>query len=111
MMRIISVAFSPASFAFPYCLSTLFFVTSVGFVRGMKTHLAGFFKRDKVMFSGLYLISTVITLLMAWWKVPYVLMMIVVVLQFVTLAWFLISFVPGGTNASRLAVTSFLGRF
>lgn len=115
MMRIFGGIFSPASFAFPYCLSTMFFITSVGFVRGMKTHFCSFFARDKLMFSGLYLLSTLLTLYLAWRRVTYPIMLMFVIVQFLSLAWFLISFIPGGTNgvstASRVAFSSFLSRF
>ena len=115
MMRVFGTLFSPASFAFPYCLSTLFFITSVGFVRGMKTHFGSFFKRDKIMFSGVYLCSTLFTLFLAWRRTSYPIMLVFVIAQFFTLAWFLISFIPGGTTgvstASKVAFSSFLSRF
>lgn len=109
------VVLSPAKFAFPYCFSSLFFITSYGFVKGMKTHLKSFFTKEKIYFSGMYLILTVTTLIFSFYEVSFIFMLPMVLLQFMSFVWYLVSFVPGGTSGfstvSKVAVSSFVSRF
>ena len=67
------------------------------------------------MFSGIYFLMTIATLIMALLKVNYFVMLFMVVAQFLSFIWSVISYVPGGTNgistASRIAVSSLVSRF
>lgn len=111
----LSAVFSPTKFAIPFCLSSLFFLTAVGFVRGMKSHLASFFQRERLLYSGLYLSATLVTLVLAFSGASYLVVLLCVIFQLATLLWNLLSFVPGGnagiSNASRVVFSSFISRF
>jgi hypothetical protein len=114
-MFLAQAMFYPGSFAFVYCSSTLCFILSVGFVRGMKTHLLSFFARKTAVFSGTFLVLTVATLYTAIQSGRWIFMAPLMLAQMASFVFFVATFIPGGTKGvtsmSRVAFSSFVGRF
>ena len=84
-------------------------------MRGMKTHLLSFFARKTALYSGAYLVLTVATLFTALHSGKGKFVVPLMLAQMASFVLFVATFIPGGTKGvssmSRVAFSSFVGRF
>eukprot|EP00227_Mantoniella_beaufortii_P014995 CAMPEP_0197591262 /NCGR_PEP_ID=MMETSP1326-20131121/12976_1 /TAXON_ID=1155430 /ORGANISM="Genus nov. species nov., Strain RCC2288" /LENGTH=158 /DNA_ID=CAMNT_0043156661 /DNA_START=347 /DNA_END=820 /DNA_ORIENTATION=- len=94
----------PTKFAILYTLGNLLSLGSTGFLMGFWNQLKGMFKGTRVVASCVYLAAMVMTLVSACYLKNFGLTIICIVIQSCALAWYCLSYIPGG----RAAISSIL---
>jgi len=93
------VVLYPHKFALLFTAGSLCIIASLVFLRGSKTFLAHFTSWERLPFSTAYAASLLITLYVTLGIKSYILALIFSVVQMVSLASLLASYIPGGVRA------------
>jgi hypothetical protein len=94
------IAVRPQKFALSFTLGSLTFMGSFGIMKGPVEHLTSMFQPDRLVFTSLYFGSMFLTLYCTFsfgGTSGYLIVISASVVQLITLLWYLISFLPGGT--------------
>lgn len=102
------VILSPHKFALLFTMGSALWLASFSFLRGHMAFFKNISSLDRLPFSASYLVSLIGTLYCSLVMGSYVLTMIFSVSQVVALLYFLVSYIPGGTNALTM-VGSLIG--
>lgn len=92
---------SPVKFAISYALSNLFLLGSSCFLVGPSKQLSQMFAGERFLPSTVYLASLVLLFYTAWQVRAFFVVVPVLVVQFASLAWYIMSYVPFGQSAMR----------
>jgi hypothetical protein len=92
------VLLMPSKFATAFSVGSLLFMAAMAMFRGPRTTIMGFLDRDRLLFTGGYLGSLVLTLYATLVSQSYLLIVLAVVAQVAALLWYASSFIPGGTS-------------
>uniref|UniRef100_A0A7S3IE43 Vesicle transport protein n=1 Tax=Strombidium inclinatum TaxID=197538 RepID=A0A7S3IE43_9SPIT len=95
------ILISPASFNMYFSLSSAAFLTSVSFYYGPLNYLKKLFSRENLMISLLYIGSTLSSIAAIFMGASYLWAIGLVILQTVSLAFFVMQLFTGGENASE----------
>jgi hypothetical protein len=93
------VIISPHKFALMFTLGSGLMILSFSFLRGHSAFIKHLSSMDRLPFSASYLTSLVGTLYCSLVMGSYILTLIFSLIQVVALAYFLVSYIPGGTSA------------
>lgn len=94
------LALKPQKFALSFTCGSLTFMASFGILSGPLEHLKSMFRAERMLFTTIYLGSMFVTLYLTCTKgglKGHALVLICSAVQLVTLMWYLVSFLPGGT--------------
>lgn len=93
------VIISPHKFALMFTLGSGLMILSFSFLRGHSAFIKHLSSLERLPFSASYLTSLVGTLYCSLVMGSYLLTLIFSVIQVIALAYFLVSYIPGGTSA------------
>ncbi|KAF4517701.1 hypothetical protein B566_EDAN013379 [Ephemera danica] len=88
--------FKARKFALLYTLGSLFMLLSFSFLWGPMNHMRHLFSRERLPFTGIYFGTLLATIYFSMWVQSAPLTCLFAVAQVMALAWFLLSYVPGG---------------
>ena len=95
----------PQKFAISFTFGSLSFMSSFAILKGPTNHFMGMLSKDRIAFTTAYLLSmfaTVYLTFTAGGVKGYVLVLSASALQLVALLWYLMTFIPGGTNGLKV---------
>ena len=102
ILSVLNLAGSPEKFAIPYTLCNIFLLASTFFLVGAKTQCRLMCAEHRALVSVLYVISLILTLVVAFSdlaKVPKLfLVLLFVAFQVGCLVWYSLSFIPYGRS-------------
>ncbi len=90
---------SPHKFALLFALGSILMIASFSFLRGHVAFWKHLMSVDRLPFTGSYLVSLVGTLYSSLVMGSYILTLVFSLIQVIALAYFLVSYIPGGTSA------------
>mmetsp|Transcript_83241 Transcript_83241/g.156649 ORF Transcript_83241/g.156649 Transcript_83241/m.156649 type:complete len:317 (-) Transcript_83241:34-984(-) len=96
------IVFAPQKFALLFTLGSLCFLSSFSVLRGHSAFIRHLLSRSRALFTVTYATSMVGTLWASLVYRSYVLTMLFSIVQVCVLAWFLVSYIPGGRQTLRL---------
>mmetsp|Transcript_21285 Transcript_21285/g.48023 ORF Transcript_21285/g.48023 Transcript_21285/m.48023 type:complete len:238 (-) Transcript_21285:756-1469(-) len=94
----------PSKFALCFTTGSLMYMSSFALLKGPGAHLASMVALDKLPFSICYVGSMFLTLYASLVARSYILVVVTSSLQLSTLAYYMLSFIPGGTAGARVFV-------
>nr|KAJ3414101.1 protein transport protein sft2 [Polyrhizophydium stewartii] len=103
------VIVTPAKFALTFTFGSLLFLFSFSLLNGLVAHAKHIFSLDRVPFTASYIGSMLMTLFFAVVKPSYILVIFFFIVQLGCLAWYLGSYLPGGTQALRWMTRNTVG--
>lgn len=89
---------APAKFAISYALGNFFLLGSSCFLVGPSKQLSQMFQPDRAVVSGVYLGSLVLTFYTAWQYRSFFVVVPVLLIQFTSLLFYVMSYVPFGQS-------------
>lgn len=95
------VVVKPKKFALLSCVGSLCLFSSIGFLRGWNSHLKSVLSKDRLPFSLAYILSLFGSFLFSVIIHSYIGSLVFIILHAITLAWYLITYIPGGTTGLR----------
>ena len=96
------IVFRPHKFALCFTMSSVMFMASFGLLKGPMAHLRSMLAPDRLPFTGAYVGSMALTLYAALVIRSYVLVVATSSLQIATMAYYFMSFIPGGTRGVKI---------
>jgi hypothetical protein len=99
----------PAKFALTWTMGSILFLSSYSILNGWKAHLKHLFCWERAIFTCSYLGSMIGTLYFSVVSPHYLPVIIFIILQVVALAWYLASYIPGGTNGLKWMTRATVG--
>lgn len=102
LMHIATVLLFPAKFAMPFCMSTALVIVSFVFLHGFVSYARHLFSPGRWPFSSALILSTILTMVIAFKRYSYLLTIAMAIVQFAALIAFFVSYLPGGTNGVRM---------
>ncbi|KAJ3330903.1 Vesicle transport protein [Kappamyces sp. JEL0680] len=103
------VLLAPGKFAMTYTMGSLLFLSSFTLLNGWKAHAKHLFSWERAPFTGVYLGSMAACLYFAVVSPNYLAILLFTVFQIIALAWYLGSYLPGGTQGLRWMARSTTG--
>ena len=94
------IIISPGSFNMYFSLASTFLILSVSFYYGPLNYLKSLFERKNLLISSLYIGSTIASLSTIFLKSGYLWSIGLVIIQAVSLSFFILQAFSGGENAS-----------
>ncbi|CBN73959.1 conserved unknown protein [Ectocarpus siliculosus] len=91
----------PHKFALTFTLGSFFFMGSFAMLKGPVAHLKSMLARDRLPFTVAYVGSMGATLYACLILQSYMMVVTCSVIQLLALAWYFLSFVPGGSQGMR----------
>lgn len=98
-----TIVFAPQKFALLFTLGSLCFLSSFSILRGHAAFVRHLLSRSRALFSATYATSMAGTLWASLVYRSYLLTVLFSAVQVFALAWFLVSYIPGGRRALGLA--------
>lgn len=95
------IVFAPQKFALLFTLGSLSFMFSFSILRGHSAFIRHLLSRSRALFTATYAISMVGTLWASLVYRSYILTVLFSIVQVCALAWFLVSYIPGGRQALK----------
>ena len=92
------VAINPQKFLSLFSIGSIIILSSFIFIYGTSEFLLMLFKCERIVFTLLYLGSLLLGIYSAFIKDLYILSLISVLCQFLTLVFFLLTLIPGGSS-------------
>jgi hypothetical protein len=92
------IAFSPQKFLSLFSLGSLIIILSFIFMYGTTEYFNMLFKRERLIYSFVYFLALTLGIYSAYVKDSYILSLVSVALQFITVIIFCLSFIPGGST-------------
>mmetsp|Transcript_16829 Transcript_16829/g.26250 ORF Transcript_16829/g.26250 Transcript_16829/m.26250 type:complete len:242 (-) Transcript_16829:321-1046(-) len=105
------VTVRPQKFALCFTLGSLSFMCSFAILKGPHAHMASMLAYERLPFTTVYLTSMFATLYFTFTvggMSGYVAVMGASGLQLASLMWYLVTFIPGGTNGLKLVVSGMI---
>jgi hypothetical protein len=102
------VVIRPSKFALCFTVGSLLFMSSFALLRGPSAHLMSMMTADRLPFSISYVGSMFLTLYAALVVRSYLFVVLASTLQIATLAYYFLSFIPGGTTGAKVFLFAFL---
>jgi len=102
---------NPRKFSLLFSLGSVFTISSFSFLYGPYNHLVHLFSKERLPFTVVYFITLSATLYFAMGLQSAILTPIAAVLQVIALAWFVISYIPGGKAGLSFFTKLFTGFF
>jgi hypothetical protein len=99
------MAVRPQKFALSFTFGSLTFMSSFAILRGPEAHFTSMFHPDRLLFTVVYLSSMFMTLyctFRTYGPKAYVLVMGCSILQIMALLWYLVTFLPGGSQGLKM---------
>mmetsp|Transcript_8524 Transcript_8524/g.11180 ORF Transcript_8524/g.11180 Transcript_8524/m.11180 type:complete len:264 (+) Transcript_8524:121-912(+) len=96
-----TVVLRPHKFAVSFTLGSLTFMAAFAMLKGPTAHLKSMCSRDRLPFSILYVGSMFTTLYACFSMRSYIFAIVFSALQLSALLWYLISYIPGGSNGMK----------
>jgi hypothetical protein len=93
------VFLKPTKFAILYSMGNILSLTSTGFLMGFWSQLKNMFKSHRLLATVVYLGAMVATLIAACYLKSFALTVVCLVIQAAALAWYCLSYIPGGRTA------------
>ncbi|KAJ1330711.1 hypothetical protein BSLG_009163 [Batrachochytrium salamandrivorans] len=107
--RYFGFALTMGKFALTYTMGSLLFMFSFSLLNGLMAHAKHIFSWDRLPFTASYIGSMMLTLFFAVVKPNHILVIIFCIAQIVCLAWYIGSYLPGGTQSLRWMTRSTIG--
>eukprot|EP00752_Nemacystus_decipiens_P009725 g8685.t1 len=101
-----TIVLRPHKFALTFTLGSFFFMGSFAMLKGPAAHMKSMLARDRLPFSVAYLGSMGGTLYACLVLQSYVMVVGFSAVQLLALAWYFLSFVPGGSQGMRYFVAA-----
>eukprot|EP00919_Chromeraceae_sp_WS-2016_P068022 GHVR01161205.1.p1 GENE.GHVR01161205.1~~GHVR01161205.1.p1 ORF type:complete len:339 (+),score=58.29 GHVR01161205.1:44-1018(+) len=98
--------FSPSTFALLFTSGSFFTMFSFSTFRGHYSFIMELLSRERIMFSLAYFVSLVMTLWATLGVQSYLLTLLFSLVQLISLAYFILSFFPGGTSTLNMLGSS-----
>jgi len=92
------VVWKPRKFATCFTLGSIFCMMAFSILRGPQAHLLHMLSKERWLFTTAYVGSMVGTLYFSMLHPDSLLTLLFCVIQIVALAWYLVSYLPGGTS-------------
>jgi len=99
LTRLLFIAFNPVGFVVPYVLSNFIFFFMFGFISGFKTYFRNLFSKNKRVFTGTFVITTIMTMYVSLALKSGFYNLFFAVVQSISFVCFVITFFPGGASA------------
>jgi len=96
----------PHKFALCFTLGSLMFMGSFAMLKGPSAQLKSMIAKDRIPFTLLYLISMLLTLYACLGMRSYILAIICSGFQMTALVWYLVTFIPGGSNGMKYFINA-----
>lgn len=99
------MAVRPQKFALSFTFGSLTFMSSFAILRGPQVHFISMFQSERLPFTIVYLFSMFMTLYCTFHTYgpkAYVLVMACSILQIMALLWYLVTFLPGGSQGLKV---------
>ena len=93
------ILISPAGFNVRFSLASTCMLTSVSFYYGPFVYIKSLFEREKIMISTLYIVATIASLSTLFTGAGYLWSIGLVILQGISLSYFVMQIFKGGDNA------------
>ena len=93
------ILISPAGFNMYFSLSSACMMTSVSFYYGPMVYIKSLFEKEKIMISTLYIVATLASLSTIFIKAGYLWSIGLVIIQGLSLFYFVMQVLKGGDNA------------
>ncbi len=90
------VAISPQKFLLLFSIGSIITISSFIFIYGTFEYLKMLFNKQRFIFTTIYILSLLLGVYATFVKDTYLLSLISVIIQFVTMIIFILSFIPGG---------------
>jgi Got1/Sft2-like family len=103
------VVIFPAKFAVSFTFASIFFILAVALLRGFKTTFLSLLQREKWAFTISYILSLMLTLYASIGLSSYLVVILAIICQVVSLAYFFASFVPFGASGMNV-ITLYIAR-
>mmetsp|Transcript_7450 Transcript_7450/g.10437 ORF Transcript_7450/g.10437 Transcript_7450/m.10437 type:complete len:231 (-) Transcript_7450:51-743(-) len=101
-----TVVIRPHKFALCFTIGSLCFLWSFILLKGPSEQFKSIFKTERLPFSVLYLFTMLGTLYSCLVLKSYILVIVFSSLQIISLLWFFIAMVPGGSNGIKYFLTA-----
>ncbi|CAM9958640.1 unnamed protein product [Pylaiella littoralis] len=101
-----TIVLKPSKFALTFTLGSLFFMGSFAMLKGPTVHLKSMLARDRLPFSLAYVASMGSTLYACLVLQSFVIVVVCSGIQLLALAWYFLSFVPGGSQGMKYFVSA-----
>lgn len=98
MLRVFTAFLYPAQFALPYAFSNFIFFFMFGFIKGFKSYLNGLFSEKRRIYTGIFIMSTFLTLYGALVIHSYLINLLLCLIQIGSFILFALTALPGGTS-------------
>lgn len=105
------MAVRPQKFALSFTFGSLTFMSSFAILRGPQIHFTSMLQSDRLPFTMVYLSSMFMTLyctFQTYGPKAYVLVMVCSIFQIMTLIWYLVTFLPGGSQGLKVLLQAIL---
>ena len=100
-----TITVRPQKFALSFTCGSLTFMSSFAILKGPMNHFQSMFQLERLQFTLVYLTSMFATLYLTFTVKGvrgYVVVMTASTLQLISLIWYLVTFIPGGTNGLKV---------
>jgi hypothetical protein len=102
------VVIRPSKFALCFTVGSIMYMSSFALLKGPEVHLRSMMSRERLPFSAAYVGSMMLTLYAALVARSYILVILTSSLQISTLAYYMLSFIPGGSTGARIFISMFV---
>lgn len=102
------IVLRPSKFALCFTVGSLMFMSSFALLKGPSAHIMSMLTLDRLPFTATYVGSMLSTLYASLVIRSYVLVVITSGIQMCTLAYYFLSFIPGGTAGAKVFVYTFM---
>ena len=106
-----SILFASGAFAFFYTFGNLLCLTSTLFLVGPAAQLKNMSKPERAIPSALFVGSMILTLLCVFFMPLAIFIIILVIVQTVSLAWYVVSYIPFAQSILGMVFSSFMKLF
>ncbi len=96
------IVIRPHKFALCFTVGSILYMSSFGLLKGPMAHILSMLAIDQLPFTISYVASMLATLYAALIARSYVLVVVSSSLQLLALAYYMLSFIPGGTAGARI---------
>jgi hypothetical protein len=102
------IVLRPSKFALCFTVASLLFMSSFALLKGPYAHFMSMIALDRLPFTLSYIGSMAITLYAALVVRSYIFVVVTSSMQIATLAYYFLSFIPGGTAGARVFMFTFM---
>ncbi len=103
------VLLMPAKFALTWTLGSILFLSSYSILNGWRAHIKHLFSWERAPFTSTYITSMIGTLYFSVISPRYIPVLVFTILQIIALAWYVASYLPGGTQGLKWMTRATVG--